>query len=366
MGLASSLNQASASLGRFRTALGQAAGGMGTLRQAAGTADTAVGRIKTSAGQATPVLAKVRTGSDQLNTAFGKLKTSAAQSGSGLDKVKSEASGLNTGVGKAKSGADKFKSSLDKLKASANSTKTALKGVKQQADAVEKSVGKAGKNADKGGKSMGSLGKGLKGASLAQKGLNLAMAASPFGLIMTLLGPLIAQFVNMDKVAALVKRGLVAAWSAIKSASSSAAKMLGPLFKGVVNGFMLPSRMLIRGLNMLIGSLNRVKIKVPDWVPVIGGRGFQFNLPTLPVPALAKGGIVQPRSGGTLALLGEAGEHEAVIPLSKLERMLGSGGGLRTLASAVERLADRPVVVQVDSQEIARAVFLGQRQLARR
>ncbi|MBZ3908779.1 hypothetical protein J8M51_45330 [Streptomyces scabiei] len=352
MSLTKSINSAHSSLTRMRTAVTQASSGLKGLKDSSGGANSAVSRIRSSAAGVDSALLKAKGSTDKLDGSLGRLKSQA-----GL---------VNTGVGKARTGSDRLKSSLDRLKSSADKTKTALQGVKQQADAVEKSVGRAGKNADKGGKSMGSLGKGLKGASLAQKGLNLAMAASPFGLIMTLLGPLIAQFVNMDKVAALVKRGLVAAWSAIKSASSSAAKMLGPLFKGVVNGFMLPSRMLIRGLNALIGSLNRVKIKVPDWVPVIGGKGFQFNLPTLPVPQLAKGGIVQARSGGTLALLGEAGEHEAVIPLSKLERMLGSGGGLRTLASAVERLADRPVVIQVDSQEIARAVFLGQRQLARR
>ncbi|MDX2526589.1 hypothetical protein ACSCB1_20195 [Streptomyces europaeiscabiei] len=330
------------------------------------TTTRSMSALQKGAAAAASPLSQLKNGSGQTATSVGKLRTAANNSDSAVRKLNTGLRTVDGSFAKSRSGSDKLKSSLDKLKSSANNTKTALQGVKKQADAVEKSVGKAGKNADKGGKSMGSLGKGLKGASLAQKGLNLAMAASPFGLIMTLLGPLIAQFVNMDKVAALVKRGLVAAWSAIKNASSSAAKMLGPLFKGVVNGFMLPSRMLIRGLNSLIGSLNRVKIKVPDWVPVIGGKGFQFNLPTLPVPQLAKGGIVQARSGGTLALLGEAGEHEAVIPLSKLERMLGSGGGLRTLASAVERLADRPVVIQVDSQEIARAVFLGQRQLARR
>jgi hypothetical protein len=84
------------------------------------------------------------------------------------------------------------------------------------------------------------------------------------------------------------------------------------------------------------------------------------------VPQLAQGGIVRARTGGTLALVGEGGEHEAVIPLSRLERMLGSGGGLRRLAAAVEALADRPVQIDVDSQTIARAVQLGQRKLARR
>lgn len=352
MSLKRAVLNVSTGLQGLRTKLDASAHSMTTLQKNTTTATNPLNQLKNGSGQAA--------------TAVGRLRTAANNGDSAVRKLTTGLRTADASFTKSKGGSDKLKSSLDKLKSSANSTKTALRGVKQQADAVEKSVGKAGKNADKGGKSMGNLGKGLKGASLAQKGLNLAMAASPFGLIMTLLAPLILQFVKMDKVAAVVKRGLVSAWNAIKSASSSAAKMLGPLFKGVVNGFMLPSRMLIRGLNALIGSLNRVKIKVPDWVPVIGGKGFQFNLPTLPVPQLAKGGIVQARSGGTLALLGEAGEHEAVIPLSKLERMLGSGGGLRALASAVERLADRPVVVQVDSQEIARAVFLGQRQLARR
>lgn len=40
--------------------------------------------------------------------------------------------------------------------------------------------------------------------------------------------------------------------------------------------------------------------------------------------ALASGGIV---TSPTYALVGEGGEHEAVIPLSKLGRMLGGGGG---------------------------------------
>ncbi|MFI6281513.1 hypothetical protein [Streptomyces sp. NPDC050988] len=297
---------------------------------------------------------------------MSQLKGSVNSGASAVGRLRGGLTNAETTLGKSKGATDKFKTSLDKLKSSADKAKSALRDVKRQADAVEKSVGKAGKNADKGGKSMGSLGKGLKGASTAQKGLNLAMAANPFGLVMTLVAPLIAQFVNMDKVAALVRKGLTAAWGHIKSSSQSAARILGPLFKGVVNGFLTPTRMLVRGLNVLIGALNRVKFKVPDWVPGIGGRGFAFNLSPIPVPQLAKGGVVRARTGGTLALVGEGGEHEAVIPLSKLERMLGSGGGMRRLAAAVEALAERPVQIDVDSQTIARAVQLGQRKLARR
>ncbi|MFI6618705.1 hypothetical protein [Streptomyces sp. NPDC050528] len=352
MGLANSLNQAAASMGRFRTALGQAAGSVGTLRQAAGNADTAVNRIKSTAGQATPALTKVRTGTDQLHTALGKLKTSATNADGGL--------------GKARTGTDKLKSSLDKLKSAAKGAHGELQTVKKQADAVETSVGKAAKNADKGGKSMGGLGKGLKGASLAQKGLNLAMSASPFGLVMTLLTPLIAQFVNMDKITAVLRKGVEYAMKHIGSAVGSLVKSAGPMLKGLGNAMLAPWTGLAMALNALFGILAGIHISIPDWVPKYGGRGFSFPRLSVPVPRLAAGGVVQARTGGTLALLGEAGEHEAVIPLSKLERMLGSGGGLRTLTAAVEKLADRPVVVQVDSQQIARAVFLGQRQLARR
>lgn len=337
-----------------------------SLIQKLQSAGGAFSRFSSAAGQANTSVGRTKSGIDRFSGSLGKVQSSLAKSNSDVGKFRSALGGTDGALNKSKSATDKFKSSLDKLKSSADKTKNALRDVKQQADAVEKSVGKAGKNADKGGKSMGSLGKGLKGASLAQKGLNLTMAASPFGLIMTLLAPLIAQFINMDKVAALVKRGLTAAWSGIKSASSSAAKFLGPLFKGVVNAFLTPHRMLVRGLNALIGGLNHIKFSVPDWVPVIGGKGFAFNLPRIPVPQLAQGGVVQARTGGTLAVLGEGGESEAVIPLSKLERMLGSGGGMRRLAAAVEQLAERPVVVQVDAQTIARAVFLGQRQLARR
>lgn len=53
---------------------------------------------------------------------------------------------------------------------------------------------------------------------------------------------------------------------------------------------------------------------VPDWVPVIGGSHFGFNIPELTapqIPMLARGGIIdQP----TLAMVGEKGK-EAVVPL---------------------------------------------------
>ncbi|MET8947527.1 hypothetical protein ABZX30_29280 [Streptomyces sp. NPDC004542] len=310
-----------------------------SLIQKLRTADGAFSRFASAAGRAA--------------TSTGGFKTAVAQADSSLARTKSSN--------------DKFKSSLEHLKTSSGGAKNALRDVKRQSDAVEKSVGNAGKKATAGGTSMKGFGSGLKGATLAQKGLNTAMKANAFGLIMALLAPLISKFINMDKVSAALAKGVKWAWNAIYSAIKNHAGPIKSVLKGIINAFTALPRAYIGGLNAMIGALNRIHVKIPDWVPHFGGREFGIHLPMLPnIPTLAKGGVVPARRGGTLALLAEAGEPEAVIPLSKLERVLGSGGGMHRLAAAVEKLAERPVHVEVDSQVIARAVLVGQRQLARR
>lgn len=60
-------------------------------------------------------------------------------------------------------------------------------------------------------------------------------------------------------------------------------------------------------------SIGKFSFKVPNWVPKLGGAGF--DMPDL--PKLAKGGIV---TSPTVAMIGEAGP-EAVIPLNKMGAM---------------------------------------------
>jgi hypothetical protein len=51
---------------------------------------------------------------------------------------------------------------------------------------------------------------------------------------------------------------------------------------------------------------------VPKWVPKIGGKGFDLNVPEIPKIPLAGGGLA---TGPASALIGEAG-REAVLPLT--------------------------------------------------
>ncbi|WP_420034367.1 hypothetical protein ACN2WE_19215 [Streptomyces sp. cg28] len=327
------------------------------LKQAVTSVNSALGRLQGT-------LTKADSGID-------RVRRSATQSSRSIDGIKNAARGADGGLGKSKTATDKFKSSLDKLKSSGGKANTALRDVKRQSDAVEKSVGKAGKTATGGGKSMSGLGKGLKGATLAQKGLNTAMKANALGLVISLLAPIISQFINMDKVSKALARGVKWAWNAISGAIRSHSGPIKSIMKGLVNGFTALPRAYISGINAMIRGLNSIHVKIPGWVPVVGGKEFGIHLPQIPnIPTLAEGGVVQARSGGRLAVIGEGGENEAVIPLSKLSRMLGHHPGnaatLARLAAAVEAMAARPVHVAVDSQVIARAVQVGQRQLARR
>jgi TP901 family phage tail tape measure protein len=72
-----------------------------------------------------------------------------------------------------------------------------------------------------------------------------------------------------------------------------------------------PLNLIIKGINTLIGGLNKLQIDVPDWVPVMGGKKFGFNIKK--IPELATGGVV---TDPTLAWVGEGRHDEAVLPLN--------------------------------------------------
>lgn len=117
-------------------------------------------------------------------------------------------------------------------------------------------------------------------AKTVQLAWNLAMAANPIGLVVAAVGLLVGAFVLL--------------WNKCEGFRN--------FFKGFINT-------IIKGINAVIGGLNKIKFDIPDWVPVIGGKEFGFNIKTIPL--MAKGGIVDKP---TLAMVGEAGK-EAVMPL---------------------------------------------------
>ncbi len=115
-------------------------------------------------------------------------------------------------------------------------------------------------------------------------------------------------------------------WSGLQTLGSNIGSLFSGIWEGLKSGLKGFINFFIKGINTLIGDANKLSFTAPEWVPGLGGKTIGFNLPTIPL--LAKGGIA---TAPTLAMVGEGREHEAILPLSKLQNLIqrakGTGGG---------------------------------------
>lgn len=125
--------------------------------------------------------------------------------------------------------------------------------------------------------------------------------------------------------------------------------------KGIVNGVLIIVESfinnIIRGLNWLITKINSISLKVPDWVPGVGGKGWSPHIgqmSSITLPRLATGAVIPPNKE-FLAVLGDQKSGTNIeTPLATMvdafkQAMAESGGGTTT------------VVIQLDGKEIARS-----------
>lgn len=201
----------------------------------------------------------------------------------------------------------------------------------------------------------------MDGLSIAVKALGAAMKFLMANPILMFLGALVAAGVavykNWDEIKAMaisVAQAISDAWgsamTSIQGFFSNTFDSLASIMKGPVNA-------VIEIINRMIDSVNGMAFEVPSWVPGMGGEKFGVNLPK--IPQLAEGGIA---TKPTLATIAEAGEAEAVIPLSQLSTMLqpmpatggeGAGGTVINFAPVIN--------VQGGGSDVAGAVQTGLR-----
>lgn len=122
------------------------------------------------------------------------------------------------------------------------------------------------------------------------------------------------------------------AWDGVK-------KIFSSIWDGIKESFKIPVNWIIDGINSFIKGIN--KIKVPDWVPLVGGKGFSIK----EIPKLAQGGVLERGQTGFL----EGTGAEAVVPLENNRKWIGavaqdmqaSGiGSSEKAESLLERIAD--------------------------
>ena len=101
------------------------------------------------------------------------------------------------------------------------------------------------------------------------------------------------------------------AWQGIKDIVTGIWEGISGVIKGVINGIigfingMISG--IVGGINAVIGLLNKLNFKIPDWVPGLGGETFGFSIAELSapqIPLLATGAVI-PANAPFAAILGD-------------------------------------------------------------
>jgi TP901 family phage tail tape measure protein len=132
------------------------------------------------------------------------------------------------------------------------------------------------------------------------------------------------------------------AWRAVTEFMPRAMQSVATFVSSVWNGMITGIQNAVRGMLTFVvnavnrvGSLVNVLIDAFNRLAVAVGGSTIGRVPTLSVPAFAKGGTVDKP---TLALVGEGGEREYIIPESKMQaassRFLGGARGADVIPSA--------------------------------
>jgi phage-related protein len=131
---------------------------------------------------------------------------------------------------------------------------------------------------------------------------------------------------------------------------------VGDVFRGVFNGVI---QMAENAINYIGDSLNSLSFDVPDWVPLVGGKNFGFDIGKVKLPRLATGTVVPPRAGEFAAILGDNNrDTEVVSPLGTIKQALiealadagGLGGGNITIPVYLDSVQIYQAMVQKNQQ----------------
>ena len=221
--------------------------------------------------------------------------------------------------------------------------------------------------------------------ALAQIGLNTAMLASPITWVVAGITALVAAFVLLwnkcegfrnfwiglwDKI----KGAFVFAWEGVKTLWNEHIKQVFTkewwlnLGKNVMNGLISGFEAGINGIigmfekmiNWIVNGLNKISFDVPDWVPLIGGKKFGFNIPKatfgrISIPRLAQGAVIPPNRE-FLAVLGDQKQGTNIETPESLLREIYAEGNAETnaLLQQLIQVMQNGMTVNVDGKQLMR------------
>jgi hypothetical protein len=103
-----------------------------------------------------------------------------------------------------------------------------------------------------------------------------------------------------EKVLDPIKEGFTSVWEDISNVIKGVINGIIGFINGMISG-------IVGGINAVIGLLNKLNFKIPDWVPGLGGETFGFSIAELSapqIPMLATGAVI-PANAPFAAILGD-------------------------------------------------------------
>ncbi|MFF3555739.1 phage tail protein [Streptomyces tsukubensis] len=347
MSLVRALNKSNTALKDFKTKSDDANRAAGNLKNGAQNSEGGVKKLRDAARQAASQLKTLKDRADSAEKSVTKAGKSGQTGGTnigkfkgGADNAKKGMDGLNTSmkgniftrllelfmplIEKVVQMATESEGMRKILKKAFDAVKKAIEDVWKKVGPIIKNFGKSIKDTfdkarEKVSDIVGKIRKSVKdGFDNVKKRIEDPLKAARdkvkeiWDKIKGHIKPVTDFIEKVPKVFKHVKDELKNKWEGLKDTASKTFGRIKDAVKGPIND-------VIDIVNSAIGKVNSFDFKVPEWVPGIGGKG----IPDIPgIPRLAEGGVVAPRAGGVPAIIAEAGEAEAVLPLSKLNRLL--------------------------------------------
>lgn len=119
-------------------------------------------------------------------------------------------------------------------------------------------------------------------------------------------------------------------------------------FEGIINA-------IIDGLNWVISQMNKISFDIPNWIPLVGGKSFDVNIPYISrfaIPRLAQGAVIPPNRE-FMAVLGDQKQGTNIeAPLETIKQALAE-----VMAQYGNRGTDQEAVMEVDGVQFAKLIF---------
>lgn len=190
---------------------------------------------------------------------------------------------------------------------------------------------------------LNALGQLFKTVFLVRLGAFVGGAIGLFGSLIKSAGDIVSGLVTafggiIDFISGVFTGNWSKAWNGVKN-------IFGGIFSSLVALVKTPMNAVISLINGAIAGINKLGVKIPKWVPGLGGKKIAFNIPTIPM--LYKG---TDNWAGGLAMVHDKGAE--IIDLPKGSRVyphdksiqMAKAEGKKNVIFKIEKLCEKIIV----------------------